>query len=282
VATQPGQVIEDGQQPIEEEAATPPEGQQPTELEEDGDDEPPPAPDPVEDLAKGMGWRPKDQFRGDPNLWKPADEHIRAGAEIQKGMSRDLKDMRHTVDAITKTNAAILKQTIDAERDKLVAQYNRAVEDGDARSTFQIGRQIDGLNGQVQQLTQPVPQPAAPEAEAWVARNSWFTQDPLAHDLAMAVAQRYSDAGHAADKQLEAAEREVRKVYPHLFAGSSKPAPGVAQPGGRSGQAPVKGTTYADMPEAAKKVAKDMAERGVIPNKEAYAKQYWKSQGKGA
>ena len=112
-------------------------------------------PDPVEDLAKGMGWRPKSEFRGDPNLWKPADEYIKAGADIQKGMSRDLKDLRSTMDTMTRTNAAIVKSTIDAEREKLVAKYNQAVDDGDAQSSFQIGRQIDHLNGQAANLAQP-------------------------------------------------------------------------------------------------------------------------------
>ena len=271
-----------------DEPQTPPD-QKPPETPDDGDergtendeDEPPP-PSEVDELAKSLGWRPKDKFRGDPNLWKPADEYIKAGAEIQRGLSRDLKEMRSTMENITRTNAAIVQSTIAAERDKLVQRYNRAVEDGDAQTSFKVGRQIDELNGQAQELVAPRAAPPPPEAQDWVSRNGWFNEDPLARNLALNVAEQYANAGHPPEAQLQAAEREVRKAYPHLFGASSKPPPGVEPPGGRSGSAPKKGSTYADLPKEAKSVAKDMAERGVIPNVEAYAKQYWQNQKTGA
>ena len=282
MATQPDQPAE-GVEVEEPQTPTAPEPQLEPPGDEGEDDEPPPPPDPVDELARTMGWRPKEQFKGDPNLWKPAKDYIKAGAEIQRGLSRDLKELRGTVDTMTRTQAAILEQTLAEQRDKLVARYNRAVEDGDAQTSFQVGRQIDNLNGQAQALQpQPQIQPAPPEAIDWVERNTWFNQDPLARDLALAVAERYANAGHDAETQLAAAEREVRKLYPHLFGAASKPPPEVHQPGGRSGSGGRKGSTYADLPLAAKEVARDMAERGVIPNKEAYAIQYWKNQKAGA
>jgi len=284
VATQPEQVAEGA--PETEEQKTPTSDSQiatDATTTDDDDDEPPP-PDPVDELARGMGWRPKDQFKGDPNLWKPAADYIKAGAEIQRGLSRDLKDLRGTVDTMTRTQAAILQQSIAAEREKLVSRYNKAVEDGNAQESFTVGRAIDNLNGQAQQLLAPHHQVATPppEAEAWVERNGWFNSDPLARDLALAVAERYANANHGVEAQLAAAEREVRKIYPHLFGASSKDPPGVAQPGGRSGSGGKQGSSYADLPQEAKKVAKDMAERGVIPNVEAYAKQYWQNVKAGA
>lgn len=234
-------------------------------------------PDPIADLAKSMGWRPKDQFKGDPNLWKPADEYIRAGGEIQRGQSRELKELRTTMDNIARTNAAIVQSTIAAEREKLVAKYNQAVEDGDGQQAWKIGQDIHKLNGQAQQLVNPTPAAPPPEVNDWVSRNTWFTQDPLARDLALGVAERYAKAGHGADEQLQAAEREVRRVYPHLFGGASKPPPGVQSPSSRSGSPRKMGSTFADMPAEAKKIAEDMANRGVIPDKEAYAKQYWQN-----
>jgi len=281
MATQPDQPAE-GVEVEEPQTLTPPE---PTTPDIPDDDDEPPPPDPVADLARTMGWRPKEQFKGDPNLWKPADQYIKAGAEIQRGLSRDLKDLRGTVDNMTRTQAAILEQTLAEQRDKLVARYNRAVEDGDAQTSFQVGRAIDNLNGQAQALQQqPGPQiaPPPPEAVNWVERNPWFNKDPLARDLALNVAERYANAGESADVQLAAAEREVRKLYPHLFGASSKGPPGVSQPGGRGGAGGKRGSTYADLPQAAKDVAKDMADRGLIPNREAYAIQYWKNQKTGA
>ena len=283
MATHPDQAVEG--EPEDETPQTPTDQQPPAAQEEDDEEEEEAKPSELDAVARSMGWRPKDQFKGDPNLWKPADQYIKAGAEIQRGLSRDLKEMRSTMENITRTNAAIVQSTIAAERDKLVARYNRAVEDGDAQTSFKVGRQIDTLNEQAEELVAPIqqrPAPPPPEAQDWVERNPWFNQDPLARDLALNVAERYATAGHSNEAQLQAAEREVRKIYPHLFGASSKPPPEVAQPGGRSGSGSKKGTTYADLPREAKTVAKDMAERGVIPNVEAYAKQYWQNQKTGA
>jgi hypothetical protein len=283
VATQPEQVTEGGPE-VEEQTQTPPPEQQETTTDTDDEDDKPPPPDPVDELARGMGWRPKEQFKGDPNLWKPAAEYIKAGADIQRGLSRDLKELRGTVDVMTRTQGAILQQSIAAEREKLVAKYNKAVEDGNAQESFNVGRAIDNLNGQAQALLAPSPQVATPPPEAisWVDRNPWFNEDPLARDLALAVAERYAAVGKSAPEQLQAAEREVRKEYPHLFGASSKPPPEVHAPGGRGGSGSKQGSTFADLPQEAKKVAKDMAERGVIPNVEAYAKQYWQNVKSGA
>lgn len=283
MATQPDDLGQGAEEQVETIEGTPP-PQEPAgelEIEATSDDEPP-APDPIADLAKSMGWRPKEEFKGDPNLWKPADEYIRAGGEIQRGQSRELKELRTTMDNIARTNAAIVQSTIAAEREKLIAKYNQAVEDGDAATSFNLGRQIDNLNQQAQTIVNPPPAAPPPEAQAWVQRNNWFNQDPLARDLALNVAERYARAGHGTEEQLQAAEREVRRTYPHLFGASSKPPPGVQPPASRSGASRRVGSTFADLPAEAKKIAQDMADRGVIPDKEAYAKQYWQNVGKKA
>lgn len=279
MATQPD---EPGQEAEEEAVAT--EGAETEQVEQpeaETTDDTDNAPDPVADLAKTMGWRPKEEFRGDPNMWKPAEEYIRAGGEIQRGQSRELKDLRTTMDNIARTNAAIVQSTIRAEHEKLIARYNQAVDEGDGQAAFRIGTEINNLNGQAQNLANPPPAPPPPEANDWVARNNWFTQDPLARDLALNVAERYAQAGKTANEQLQAAEREVRRQYPHLF-GSTKGPAGVQPPSSRSGSARKLGSTFADLPAEAKKIAADMAERGVIPDKEAYAKQYWQNAGKRA
>jgi hypothetical protein len=278
VATQPEDLGQEAEDQVVTEGTETEQVEQPDTETPDDDD----TPDPVANLAKSMGWRPKAEFKGDPNLWKPADEYIRAGGEIQRGQSRELKELRSTMDNIARTNAAIVQTTIAAEREKLVAKYNQAVDDGDAQAAFRINQDLNNLNGQAQQLVNPGPPPPPPEAQDWVQRNTWFQRDPLARDLALNVAERYARAGHGTEDQLAAAEREVRKQYPHLFAGASKPPPGVQQPGGRSGAARKQGSTFADLPTEAKKIATDMAERGVIPDKEAYAKQYWQNAGKRA
>ena len=47
--------------------------------------EPDPEPDPVsasEEKASAIGWRPKDQWKGDPDKWVDADAFLKKGDEI--------------------------------------------------------------------------------------------------------------------------------------------------------------------------------------------------------
>lgn len=244
-----------------------------------GDEPSPYEPSPYDDLARQMGWTPRDEFKGDPEGWKTAEQFIRDGHDIQRQQGRDLREMRSTLDNISRTSAQILADRIEQEKTRLAQEYNAAVEDGDARKSFEIAQKIQGLDEQR-------PQPGKDETAAWIEKNPWYRSDPLAARVAFNVCE---DLKHLpVSQQLEAAEREVRRVYPQLFNDkpSGKPPPGVNPPASRGTTTTPKEKGFADMPKAAQDIARDMVERKVIPNLESYATRYWadvaKSQGQAA
>lgn len=53
-----------------------------TEGEETPAETPPPIPEETIKEARDMGWVPQDEWRGDPDIWKPADEFARRGKEV--------------------------------------------------------------------------------------------------------------------------------------------------------------------------------------------------------
>ncbi len=234
-------------------------------------------PDPVEGIAQEMGWVPKEKFKGKEDDWKPAADYIREGKNIQKTMARDLKDMRHQMDTVAKTSAAILQERLTEERERLATQYQQAVEDGDADKAWKTGTRIQEINNQAQ--AQPAP---SSEAEQWTERNPWFNSHPVARAMALQVAQLAADQRQPTHVQLEAAEREVRRAYPELFgqARQEKTAPSVASPGSRSAAPSNRAKAFGDMPRAAQDVARDMVDRGVIKSVDDYSRNYWASEGK--
>lgn len=234
-------------------------------------------PDPVEGIASELGWVPKEKFKGKEEDWKPAADFIREGKNIQKGLSRDLKEVRNQMETMARTSATILQDRLTEERSRLAQQYQQAVDDGDPDKTWQISNRIRNVDSQLQQAQSPNAPPS--ESVDWVARNPWFNTNPVARAVALQTAQIHADAGKGTAEQLHAAEEEVRRAYPNLFA-NGKPAPSVSSPGSRSAQLSTKAKTFADMPKAAQDVAKDMVERGVIPDTEVYARNYFASEGK--
>ncbi len=228
--------------------------------------------DPYAPLAQKMGWVPKDDFKGDPEGWKPAEQFILDGREIQAKSARELREVNAKIDHMARTNAAILEEQLNREREKLFTQHQAAVEDGDPQKAWEISQRIN-------KVEQRVPQGPPPESADWVQRNQWFMSDPVAQARAQEVAQLYANQGKGVGEQLAAAEQVIRREYPHHFP-QARQAREVSAPGGRSAAPSNREKGAADMPRENQSIAKDMVERGVIPNVEAYSRNYWATEGK--
>lgn len=241
-------------------------------------------PGPYDDLARKMGWTPKGEFQGPAEAWKDAETFITDGRDIQRGYAAELKALRTTVDNISRTSQQMVETTVAQREQELIERYNQAVEDGKGADAFKLA-------GEIHALKAPQAQPAPPaESVLFAERNAWFKRgpadsgDPLATSLAIDVCNRLAAQGYDTATQLEAAEREVKRQYPHLFQGglNGKPPAGVNAPGNR-GPANRAGQPkgFADMPLESQKVANEMAGRLSAADPEGFktrfAKNYWQN-----
>lgn len=229
---------------------------------------------PYADLAKEMGWVPRDQFQGPAEEWKDPESFIRAGRDIQRDTARELKTVRQQLDTVARTSGAIVQQQVEERVAALVAGYAKAVDDGDQGKAFRLATEIDRLT------TPATPGPPQPsnEAQSWVQKNShWFQKPGYEYATARAIeicntlaAQGYTD--HAT--QLRIAEQRLRQEIPQVFGKNGKAPPGVHAPGGRGPVSSGRGKTFADMPPESQKIARDLEDRG-LTTKEEFAKNYF-------
>jgi hypothetical protein len=231
--------------------------------------EPPKEPT-ASELAAEMGWTPKDQWQGDPDKWKPADQFIRDGRDIQQTTSRELRAMREQVERLSSTSAQILQDKLAEQAAQWEARFNQAVEDGDTATAAKLAEQRPSAAPQ-QAVT------ADPTVQAWVAKNEWFTKDPLAQARAAEISDRLKHL--SVPDQLAQVERAIRKEFPEHFPAPTKPPPATqtgatraANPGNR-----VKG--FADMPQASQQAALDFERLNNVP-KDEFAKRYWANEAK--
>lgn len=220
-------------------------------------------PEPISNLARELGWTPREEWHGDAEKWKPADQFIKDGREIQQTTARELRSVREQLDRIGHVTTTIVADKV-AERDAYwQAQFNQAVEDGDTETALKLTEK----------------RPAAPQAgpdptvTGWVAKNEWFNKDPLAQARAQELSDRLKHL--PVSDQLAQVERAIRKEFPEHFPAPAKTPPATqtgqtraAQPGNR-----VQG--FADMPAASQQVALKMIERHPNVTKEGFAKAYW-------
>lgn len=231
---------------------------------------------PYAELAREIGWRPRNEFTGPPEEWKPPEEFIRAGRDIQQNYRSEIKSLNSKLDTIARTSAAVVQQQIEERWGQLAQAYNKAVDDGDGVTALRLSGELHAL------ATPPAPQAPRPsdEAQSWVQKNSnWFQKPGYEYATARAIeicntlaAQGYTD--HAT--QLRIAEQRLRQELPQVFnAKNGKPPAGVHQPGGRGPAQSGRKQGFADLPPEAQKIARDMEERGVIKSKDDYAKNYF-------
>jgi len=235
----------------------------------------------LEDLASGMGWVPKDKFTGPEKDWKPAHEFIRAGKDIQRTLSRELKDVRSTLDTVAKTSAAVLQERLAEQRAELTAKYQAAVDKGDHDAAWQAANGIIKID----QTAHAGPARPTPTAEAleWQQRNPKVLADPLAAQRAIQLCEPYARANYSASQQLSAIEPILKREFPHLFEqNDGKAPPGVAAPGTRMNGSAKKAQTAADLPKEAREIARDMVDRGLIKSEDDYARNYFLMQQKKA
>lgn len=237
--------------------------------------------DPIETLAREMGWRPKDEFRGDEADWREAKDFILQGREVQRSLSRELRGVRDEVTRISRTSATLMADKI-AERDAYWAgQHRQAVKDGD---TAAAERAVE----ERAKLKDAAPAPAntpPPETAAFMERHrAWFGEptadgrftggDPLARMRAMEIANSLAAQGVDKVEQLRQAERAIRKEFPEHFPAAAKAPPGTQTAAARNAGGGSKKKGFADMPAESQKLAQEYKERHGIPL-EKFAESYW-------
>jgi hypothetical protein len=229
----------------------------------------------LEQLASEMGWVPQEKFKGPTDKWKPADQFIRDGKDIQERTSRELKGLRETVDTIKLTNSQILIDKLAEQHAELANRYAAAVERGDPDEAWKAANAIQNLQSRAATVNRAPTPSVAPETENWVQRNARLQKDPIAWQRALQICDAYarSNPNSAPIEQLQYTESYLRNEFPHLF--DDKGAPSVNSPTSRNSAGAPRGRTASDMPKEARDVAKDMVERGLIPNEDVYARNYF-------
>lgn len=218
------------------------------------------------ELAADMGWKPKDQWQGDPDAWKPAADFIRAGRDIQQGTARELKAMREQMERLGGTTAQILKDREAQINSEWEARFNQAVEDGDTTAAARLAENRPAPK------TDKTPDPLVAE---WIGKNAWYNSDPLAQARAGEISDRLKHLPVA--DQLAQVDRAIRKEFPEHFPKTAKDPPATQTAASRNPNPGNRVKGFADMPQASQQAALEMERLNGV-KKEDFAKNFWAIQ----
>jgi len=195
----------------------------------------------LEQRARRMGWRPREEFEGLPERWLPPDQFVERGEQLlpllqerNRAADRTIQDLQTQVRQQGAQLQEMLTSTRRAEEmgyRRAMAELNekrdRAVETGDTvafRAVEQAMRELGPPPPQAPQQPPQAPQqgPQAntdPVIAGWVQRNAWFRNDPVAN-VAMIAAMQQAEREmptSSVEEHLVAAERVIRRRFPEHF-----------------------------------------------------------------
>lgn len=177
-------------------------------------------PDQAEESARAKGWKPKDEYKGEPGSWVDAKEFL--GREplfnALKDSRKEIRELKKTVDGMARTFAQQVNSVVSEKLTQLKAQKREAIEAGDPEKVEKIEKQIE--EQKKVKVDAPTAREIAPEIHEWVKENPWFNSNPKAKRLAVAENEEYLKE-HPDDIKgsLEVARAAVKKAYPEIFGG---------------------------------------------------------------
>lgn len=242
--------------------------------------------------ARTSGWRPVEEWKGDPKRWVDAKTFIQRGEEyypfVQAKLKKEISSLKGELDEVKTVSQqfrefsekAIERERKDKERllGELEEARANAISEGDGKKAVALEKQIRTVE---QEKPKPVERGEPPEVTAWKSANPWYGTDPelsaIADGLSDVVAKE--NPGLKGKAFLDKLTERVQGVVPHKFQNSRRETP-LTEDHQRKTPSK-KGRTYEDLPANAKTEYQKF--HRLMPNfsKEEFLSQYDWSQDNG-
>lgn len=242
-------------------------------------------PSDTEKRAARMGWRPKEEFKGDPGRWIDAEAFVaRTEQELPialgtiKNLERRLADTEETIKQFARYAKSTEERAYNRALKDLQKQQREAVEVGDTAKFDAAQKEIDEvLQAKDRQITPPTQPPERNwDFEAWAGRNPWYGTDPdktrIADEVSRAVVAAYPEL---VGKRwiFEKYDEALRLRFGDNPRRQEPPAVAPAAGGGNSGGATGGKHSYAALPAEAKAACDKFVKAGLL-TREQYLKDY--------
>lgn len=187
----------------------------------------------IEDQARLQGWRPKEDFGGDPAEWKDAKHFLEIGESWRKqaALSKELKELREQFKHLVEGQAQLQKMEYErAYNDILAAKARLAASPNPNLAEYdQLKEKEFELKQSANKHSVPVVDPgveAIKNTGAWAKfnmLNPWFNKNDADSQYLRAKAVEFAadfplpKNEEDVDKQLTALHNKMRQEYGYLI-----------------------------------------------------------------
>lgn len=196
-----------------------------------------PTPEQAEAQARKQGWKPKEEFAGNPADWVDASEFLERGrtwAPITAAKNRELEKTLREMQKLFKEQMTLNHnrgvtvrrqhedniKTLQNRIASLEAQIQKAATENDGAGMVQahsaLRKAETALHESETQIAE-VDRESQRIADQWKAVHTWYGDDQDATEYADFVGQRAANAGKTPIEILDEIDAKVKKKYPELY-----------------------------------------------------------------
>ena len=234
-----------------------------------------------EQEARQEGWRPQEDWKGDPEQWVDAKTFVERGEKISGILKKKVDTLEQRLERAEKANQKFgeyHKRTIERERreaeqriSNLEAQLEQAISEGD-------GQAFTRLNKEINNLKTNIPQHGPDEgfsdlAQSWLVDNQWYNNDQQLAIFADGLADRLRAQGFGGKAYFDELTRQVREAFPQKFENPNRKKESNVDVGEPPSDAPRGKKTYKNLPADAKSACDEFVAAGFM-TREEYVSQY--------
>ncbi len=246
---------------------------------------------PAEDRAMKMGWRPQDEWDGDPDDWVDAKEFIGRQKLYDRisDSNKELKQLKSAMEEFKKHHERVKQSEYERALQELRAEKKQILESGSADDLIAIDDKIDEAKEKLREAKQAPKQPEIdPQAqrvlEQWMESNQWYRKDLDMKEEADYIGfkfvqdqQRTSGVVPTPEEVLQRITREMRKRHPEQFMNPRKNDAPKVEGEGTQQRTPSKSSNVV-LSEDEERVMKRLVRSGVM-TEEQYKADIKKMQG---
>jgi hypothetical protein len=233
-----------------------------------------------EKQAMEQGWRPKEEFEGDPEDWVSAGEFIRRG-ELFKAIhkaNRRAKELEETINQLSEHHKRTAEVEYKRAMEDLKAAKKQALEADDYDAVVELDEKMADAKAIKEQIDEaPAPQTNEQAEQAFdnfVKDNSWYVTDDEMRDWADTFGLSYAQGagrGKPIDEIFDYVAKEAKHRFSDRFSNPQrKKAAAVSAPTKATTRASSKTTyTEADLNDEQRHIMNKFVRSGAL-TKEQY------------
>lgn len=197
-----------------------------------------PEPDPYEAEAREQGWKPQDEYEGDPNKWRPAKEFVERGELFGKidSLGKELKDTRKALKMLQDHHSKVKETEFNRAVTELKGLQKKHLEEGNSDEYIKTTELLTDLKAEqkarevMSQQQQAQPQ-VDPRFTAWSEQNSWYAKDKEMRQFADTLGLGYAQAnpGLDPDDVLEYVTKQVKMSFKDRFENPNRTKPSAVE-----------------------------------------------------